>query len=283
MNVERNQQTSVADALADASARGVPRLDAQLMLAHLLSESRTWLIAHDDARLDLATVERWLAWLDRRLAGEPLAYLIGRKEFHGLTLEVTPAVLIPRPETELLVDWADALLRDGSGRSDVVDLGTGSGAVALAIKRDHPHLHIVATDASDDALAVARRNAERLALGVEFVRASWWKGLEGRRFDLVVANPPYVRAGDPALEALRHEPLSALTPGGDGLGALSAIVAGTNEHLRSGGWLLLEHGFDQAEAVRSLLRSAGFVDVETRQDLAGHPRATGATLHSDSS
>ncbi len=266
----------VAAALAGARVRGVARLDAQLMLARLMTTTRTWLIAHDDALLGDAVAARWADWLERRSGGEPLAYLLGEKEFRGLLLEVTPAVLIPRPETELLVDWADALLRQGTGREAVLDLGTGSGAIALAVKHEHPRSRVVATDASRDALAVARSNARRLSLAVEFVEATWWKGLEGRRFDLVLVNPPYVGEGDPALADLRHEPRLALTPGGDGLGAFQAIVAQAADHLRTDGWFVFEHGFDQATPVRRLLDDAGFVDTETRHDLAGHPRATGA-------
>jgi len=157
----------------------------------------------------------------------------------------------------------------------VVDLGTGSGAIALAVKQAHPRAVVTATDASPGALAVARRNARRLQLDVELVEASWWRGLEGRTFEIVVANPPYVREGDPALAALRHEPLAALTPGGDGLGALRAIVDEAVSHLGASGRLVLEHGFDQAGHVRALLAAAGLEAIETRPDLAGHPRATG--------
>ena len=270
------EPSNVATTLADAHSRGVTRLDAQLMLARLMAVPRTWLIAHDDTLLEADIATRWTGWLERRASGEPLAYLFGEKEFRGLLLEVTPAVLVPRPETELLVDWADDLLGGGSARNDVVDLGTGSGAIALAIKHEHPYARVVATDTSPEALAIARGNARRLSLAVEFVAASWWCGLEGRRFDVVLSNPPYVRDGDPALESLRHEPSSALTPGGDGFGAFEAIVAGVADHLHANGWLVLEHGFDQAEAVRGLLRAAGFVDAETRRDLAGHARASAA-------
>jgi release factor glutamine methyltransferase len=270
------ERSSVSAALTHARSRGIARLDAQLMLARLMGATRTWLIAHDDALLSAGVALRWADWLERRSSGEPLAYLLGEKEFRGLVLEVTPAVLVPRPETELLVDWADTLLRRGTGRETVVDLGTGSGAIALAVKHEHPRSRVVATDASREALAVARGNARRLSLAVELVEATWWRGLEGRRFHLVLANPPYVREDDPALEFLRHEPHSALTPGGDGLGAFRAIVADAADHLRADAWLLFEHGFDQAAPVRRLLDAAGFVDAETRHDLAGQPRATGA-------
>ena len=209
----------VAAALAQARAHAIESLDAQLLLAHLMKVGRTWLIAHDDAPLDAELALHWGSWLERRAGGEPLAYLLGHKEFRSLALQVTPAVLIPRPETELLVDWADSLLAASGGRAAVVDLGTGSGAIALAIRQSHPDVHVVATDASHAALAIARANAARLALPIEFVETAWWQGLHERRFDLVVANPPYVREGDPALDALRHEPRAALVAGPDGLDA----------------------------------------------------------------
>ena len=267
---------SVRAALGQARLRGVASLDAQLMLARLLGSTRTQLIANDDAALAPDVDARWAAWLERRASGEPLAYLLGEKEFHGLMLEVTPEVLVPRPETELLVDWAIELLPGFAKRPQIVDLGTGSGAIALAIARAYPEASVTATDASAAALAVARRNANRLLLAIELLAGSWWQGLADRRFDLVVANPPYIRDGDPALAALHHEPRSALTPGGDGLAALRAIVAGVTRHLHPGGWLLLEHGFDQTEPVRKLLEMAGLGRIELRRDLAGHPRATGA-------
>ena len=266
--------TSVVEALAAARRRGVATLDARLMLGRLLGLSPTQLIARDEERLG-AAAPRWADWLARRAAGEPLAYLLGEKEFHGLLLEVTPSVLIPRPETELLVDWAGELLAERAGSAAVLDLGTGSGAIGLAIQHLHAGATVTATDASAAALAVARRNAARHRLAVEFVETSWWHGLAGRRFAVVIANPPYIGEGDAALEALRHEPRPALVAGGDGLAALREIVAGAPAHLEDGGWLLLEHGFDQADAVDRLLAAAGFEAIETRRDLAGHPRATG--------
>ncbi|MEO8525681.1 MAG: peptide chain release factor N(5)-glutamine methyltransferase [Caldimonas sp.] len=271
-----NGAGSVRAAIDEARVRGVAALDAQLMLARLVGKTRTQLIAHDDAALAPEVSARWAAWLERRVGGEPLAYLLGEKEFHGLMLEVTPDVLVPRPETELLVDWALELLPGHGANDEVIDLGTGSGAIALALKHARPTARVTASDASTAALAVARRNADRLALEVEWIESSWWQGLEERRFDLVVANPPYVRAGDPALAALHHEPLSALASGSDGLTALRAIVAGLEPALRPGGWLLVEHGFDQAEDVRDLMKSAGLERIELRRDLAGHSRATGA-------
>jgi release factor glutamine methyltransferase len=275
--------TTVAAALADARARGVAVLDAQLLLARVLATTRTALIAHDERELAAGEIGRWSAWLARRAAGEPVAYLLGEKEFHGLVLEVTEDVLVPRPETELVVDWASELLdrrarrRLGETPAEapiVVDLGTGSGAIALALQRRHPEAHVVASDASPAALAVAGRNAARTGLALELVEGSWWGAVGGRRFDVAVANPPYIAAGDPHLAALRHEPIEALTSGADGLDALRAITAGAPAHLLPGGWLVVEHGFEQAVAVRDLLARAGLGEVETRRDLAGRERAT---------
>jgi len=241
---------TVAWALDQARTREVAMLDARLMLGRLLGRTPTQLIARDEERLGPEAAARWADWLARRAGGEPLAYLLGEKEFHGLMLEVTPDVLVPRPETELLVDWAVELLVSRVAPAALIDLGTGSGAIALAVKRAHPRAAVTATDASAAALGVARRNARRLALEVDFLETSWWLGLDGRRFSIAAANPPYIRDGDAALAALRHEPRTALTPGGDGLAALREIVAGAPAHLAPGGWLLLEHGFDQAAEVR---------------------------------
>lgn len=269
----------MADALARAREAGVARLDAQLLLTHHLKQGRAWLLAHDDAPLGAAQAA-FEADLVRRAAGVPLAYLVGEREFRGLPLAVSPAVLVPRPETEHLVDWALELATPDAG---IVDLGTGSGAIALALAQALPAARITATDASTEALAVARANAARLGLAVEFVHGSWWQPLAGRRFDLVVSNPPYIAGDDPHLAALVHEPRTALTPEGDGLAALRDIVAGAPMHLRPGAWLLLEHGYDQAAAVQALLAAAGFEAIATRHDLAGQPRCTGgrtpATSH----
>ena len=270
--------TTLAQALAQAQAAGVERLDAQLLLGHVLGRPRTWLIAHDGDALDDAAAGRYAALWARRAAGEPLAYLVGEKEFHGLVLQVGPAVLVPRPDTETLVDWALALLAgELSGRipARVADLGTGSGAIALALKHRRPQAEICAVDVSQAALAVAQANAARLGLAVAFHAGSWWAPLAGQRFDLVASNPPYVAGDDPHLAALQHEPTLALTPGGDGLDAIRSIIAGAPVHLASGGWLLLEHGWDQADAVAALLRAAGFEAIATRRDLAGQARCTG--------
>jgi release factor glutamine methyltransferase len=268
----------VADALASARAMGVDRLDAQMLLAQVLARPRSWLLAHDDSLLGADQMLRLRDLLARRADGEPLAYLIGEKAFHGLTLSVTPDVLVPRPDTELLVDWAIELLGGALARVHrpaVVDVGTGSGAIALAVKNAQPRVSVVGTDNSPAALAVARANATRLGLDAEFAHGSWWEPLTGRCFDLALSNPPYIAAGDPHLSALRHEPAIALTPGGDGTDALRRIAHGAGSHLAPHGWLLLEHGYDQAGAVRQLLLDHGFAAVETRSDLGGQPRCTG--------
>lgn len=262
----------VREALNAARSAGVARLDAQLLLAHVLRQSRTWLIAHDDDELAASAATAFGAALAERAAGKPLAYLVGTKEFRGLELEVTPAVLVPRPETELLVDWALSLAK---AESHIVDLGTGSGAIALALAAALPGTRVTATDASPSALAVAQRNGQRLGIAVEWLQGDWWAPLAGSRFDVALSNPPYIAGEDPHLGALAHEPRGALTPEGDGLAGLRALCAGAANHLRPGGWLLLEHGFDQAPAVQALLAGAGFEAVETRNDLAGLPRCTG--------
>lgn len=266
---------SVAQALQEARGLGVDRLDTLMLLADTLACSRTWLLAHDDAVLNTEQGTHLRARLARRAAGEPLAYLLGEKEFRGLMLRVDSNVLVPRPDTEVLVDWALELLAGAPDRN-VVDLGTGSGAIALAVKHAQPAATVTATDLSPAALGVARANANRLALDVEFIEGSWWQAVPQRRFHLVLSNPPYIAGGDEHLAALVHEPTLALTPGGDGLGALRSIVTGAAAHLEPGGWLLLEHGFDQAEAVQALLREQGFAGIQTHPDLAGQPRCSGA-------
>ena len=264
----------VAEALALASTLGVARLDAQLLLAHRLQRPRVWLLAHDDSPINAALATAYAADLERRAGGEPVAYLVGEREFHGLALRVTPAVLVPRPETEVLVDWALELLAGRAAK--VIDLGTGSGAIALAVRHRCPAATVTATDASAAALAVAADNARRLGLPVDFACGDWWQTVPGRQFDLALSNPPYVSGDDPHLAALQHEPRTALTPEGDGLDALRRIVADAPGHLKQGAWLLLEHGYDQAEAVQGLLRARGFETPVSRHDLAGLPRCTGA-------
>ena len=267
---------TVAAALAWARQQGLDRLDAQLLLGHLLQQGRTWLIAHDDAALPPAAALAYRSACQRRAAGEPLAYIVGEREFHGLRLQVSPAVLVPRPDTELLVDWALDLLPGLPAAPQVLDLGTGSGAIALAVAHRHPAAQVTATDLSPAALAVAQGNASRLGLHIATRAGRWWQAVApDRRWDLVLANPPYLAEGDPHLPALRHEPLLALTPGGDGLGALREIIAGAPGQVSPGGWLLLEHGCDQAGAVAALLARAGFEQISTRQDIEARPRCTG--------
>lgn len=268
---------TIAQALAQARALGLDRLDAQLIVAARLERPRSWIIANDEAAIDEAQAAAIHAWFARRAAGEPFAYLVGEKEFHGLSLQVDARVLVPRPDTEVLVDWAIELLA-GARAPRVVDLGTGSGAIALAVKRACPHAAVLATDASADALTVARANAERLALDVALAQGSWWSAAADARFELVLSNPPYIAGQDSHLAALRHEPMLALTPGGDGLDALREIVRGAAAHMVPGAWLLLEHGYDQADAVQALLGAHGFADIATRRDLGGQPRCTGARL-----
>lgn len=270
---------TVADAIAEARRLDVSRLDAELLLARILDRPRSALIARPEQPLGTdAFVARWRDQLARRAAGEPLAYLVGEKEFYSLMLQVTPAVLVPRPETEILVDWAlEILTNPASARAHpaVADLGTGSGAIALSIKRSCPRARVWATDVSPAALAVARANGQRLDLPVTWVESSWWAGFDAEPFHLVVSNPPYIDAADPHLTALAHEPAIALSPGPDGLAALAEIVGGAADRLVEDGWLLLEHGFEQGGPVRSLLASAGWRNVSTRADLAGLPRVTG--------
>lgn len=266
---------SVAAALAQARACGMERLDAQLLLCSVLQRPRAWLLAHGEHALGAREAQRFEALCARRAAGEPVAYLLGEKEFHGLTLTVNPDVLVPRPDTETLVEWALELLPAAPARPSVADLGTGSGAIALALTQSRPGARVCAVDVSPAALAVAQANGQRLGLAVEWLLGDWWAAVRGRRFDVVVSNPPYIAADDPHLAALRHEPPLALTPGGDGLAALRTLIDEAPLHLQPGGWLLLEHGHDQAAAVRELLQARGYGDVATRRDLAGLPRCTG--------
>lgn len=255
-----------------AEHRGV--LDAQLLLAHTLGIERWRLAAHPDSPVDASAADRYRQLLRRRGAGEPLAYLTGRREFWSLDLAVTPDVLIPRPETELLIERALALWTASAGR--VADLGTGCGAIAIALARERPRWQIVATDVSAAALAVAQRNAATFGAGIDFRQGDWYAPLAGERFDLLLSNPPYVAADDPAMHELRYEPRTALTPGSDALQCLRTLVRGAARHLAPGGWLLLEHGADQGADVRQELVAAGFRYVRSHCDLAGHERMTDA-------
>ncbi len=270
----------IAQALAQAQAQGLARIDAQLLLLHVLARpdaGRAWLLAHDTDPLEPDTQARFATLCQRRLAGEPVAYLTGHKEFYGLPLQVDARVLDPRPDTETLVDWA-LMLALPQPAPRIVDLGTGSGAIALALQHQCPHAQVLAVDASEDALAVARANAGRLGLPVRFAWGNWLAGLDreaGGPFDLIVSNPPYIAADDPHLAALTHEPLQALASGADGLQDLRTIIRQAPDHLVAGGWLLLEHGHDQSAAVQALLVDRGFADVRSRDDLSGIARCTG--------
>jgi len=263
-------------ALRDAQQRGLDRLDAQLLLLHALgrdAHDRAWLIAHDTDALGAEALARLEPLLQRRLAGEPLAYITGTKEFFGLPLQIDARVLDPRPDTETLVEWA---LEHLSAQAQAeVNLGTGSGAIALALQHQRPQARVSAVDVSPEALAVARGNAERLQLPVRFIHSHWLREVQGT-FDLIVSNPPYIRADDPHLAALWHEPLQALASGADGLEDIRTIMKQAPAHLKAGGWLLFEHGWDQAEAVRALLTQAGGQQVGSRRDLAGIERCSGA-------
>jgi release factor glutamine methyltransferase len=265
----------LSSAPCGAQPLGSPDLDAQVLLSHALKVPRARLKSHPEDPVDPQPAALYLSLIERRAAGEPLAYLTGWRDFWSLRLAVSPAVLVPRPETELLVERALALHTSPEGR--VADLGTGGGALALALASERPQWRLVATDVSQEALEVARANATMLKLRqVEFRHGSWFEPLAGERFDLLVSNPPYVAADDPVLAGppLLYEPRLALTPGADALSSLRTLVRGAPPHLAAGGWLLLEHGAAQAADVRRELVAAGFRYVRSQRDLAGHERMT---------
>ncbi len=277
---------AIAQALMCAIDAGLERLDAQLLLLHTLGKpdtARAWLLAHDSDALTPAERQRFEQLLRRRAAGEPLAYITGHKEFFSLDLEVDARVLVPRPDTETLVEWALAVLSVmapispidlGCDDGDVLDLGTGSGAVALALQHARSDLRVHALDASADALQVAQANAQRLRLPVKFFAGSWLTAVRGR-YRAIVTNPPYIATSDLHLLDLVHEPMQALVSGADGLDDIREIVNYAGLHLHAGGWLLLEHGYDQATSVRNLLSQAGFEKVQSRRDLSGIERCSG--------
>ena len=272
--------STLAQALAGAQGQGLPRLEAQILLLHALGRAthdRAWLLVHDGDALAPAAAAQFDALCARRLHGEPVAYLTGAKAFHGLTLHVDARVLDPRDDTETLVDWALDLL-PAEQPMRVLDLGTGSGAVALALAAARPLAEVWAVDASADALAVAQANGQRLGLAVTWRHGHWLAPVTGQRFDVIVGNPPSIAEGDPHLAALAHEPRMALASGPDGLQDLRAICAAAPAHLQPGGWLLLEHGHDQAAAVRALLWQAGLAQVQSRRDLASIERCSGGRL-----
>ena len=267
---------TLQQALSTALSQGLARIDAQILLLHVLGRAghdRAWLITHDTDALPPALQAQFEALCQRRRAGVPVAYLTGRKAFYGLELQVDERVLDPRPDTETLVDWAlEVLAHQPAPR--VVDLGTGSGAIALALQQLRPDAQVLAVDASTDALIVAQANATHLGLPVHFHHGHWLQGLAGG-FDAIVSNPPYIAAADPHLAALTHEPLAALASGADGLDDLRSIIAQAPAHLAPGGWLLLEHGHDQADTVGALLHAAGLEQVQNRKDLVGIVRCSG--------
>jgi release factor glutamine methyltransferase len=272
---------SVRTLLSEARLGGLERLDALAVIGHALGRTRSWLIAHDDAPVNELGAATCRELLSRRMMGEPLAYLLEEKEFHGLRLRVTPAVLIPRPDTETLVDWALELLSGplaGIDAPRVLDLGTGSGAIALAIKHRCPRVRMTAYDESAAALEIAQANAVELGLDIEFKTSDWWSAAGGCEFDLVVSNPPYIAEGDIHLDNLLHEPVAALVAGEKGMEDLRKIIVQAHLHLGKAGWVLLEHGYDQGALVRDLLSDSPWQGVSTRRDLGGNERCTGARV-----
>lgn len=267
---------TLRETLQEAQARGLDRLDAQMLLLHALGRdpnARSWLVAHDSDALPPDAAHAFQTATQRRLQGAPVAYITGHKEFFGLNLQVDSRVLVPRPDTETLVHWALEVL-EGRQDAKAIDLGTGSGAIALSIKHTLPAVRMEALDFSTGALEVARANAQRLHLDVAFTHSNWLEQATGP-YDLIVSNPPYIEANDPHLGALTFEPLQALASGKDGLDDIRTISGQAIRHLKPGGWLLLEHGYNQAAAVRKLLQDAGFTEVQSRKDLAGIERCTG--------
>ena len=267
---------TVAEALRNG---GLDAVDARALLRHVIGRDEAWLISHPDRPLGAKEQEAYATLSARRAAGEPVAYLISQREFYSLLFKVTPAVLIPRPETELLVETAlERIPADAEWR--VLDLATGSGCVAIAIAKHHPRAQVMATDISPAALAVARENAARHGVKIQFIESDWFAALSGRVFNLIVANPPYVAEGDPHLAAgdLRFEPRSALVAGAAGLDGIEVIVEQAPPHLAAGGWLLFEHGHDQGACSLVLLTAAGYGDIVTRRDLAGIERVSGGRI-----
>lgn len=267
--------TIIASLLRNAQLPESPseRLDAELLLAAAIGKSRSFLHTWPERIVSSEDAQTYAGYLQRRRAGEPVAYILGQQGFWKLDLEVAPHTLIPRPDTELLVETALEL--QPASPAKVLDLGTGTGAIALALASDRPAWQVTAVDRIDEAVALAERNRQRLGLGnVQILKSHWFSHLAGQRFDLILSNPPYIRAQDPHLAEgdVRFEPSSALVAGNDGLEDLRTIAAQAPEHLLPGGWLLLEHGYDQAGDVRALLEANGFTEVTSRKDLGGHER-----------
>jgi release factor glutamine methyltransferase len=272
---------TLADVLAEARQR-IPPAEARLLLGYLLTRPTAWLEAHREEMLSTEQLAQFRELVTRRAAGEPVAYLLGSREFYGRDFTVTPDVLIPRPETELLVEVVLGKVGVG-GTAKILDLGAGSGCIATTLALELPAAQVTAVDVAPAALVVARGNALRLAAAVDFIESDWFAALPAARFDLIVANPPYVAASDRHLAEgdLRFEPQEALTDRADGLSALRRIVAEAPRWLTGGGWLFLEHGYDQGETVFSLLSAAGFADIEQHCDLAGITRVSGGRLGND--
>jgi len=249
-------------------------LENRILLCHALGITRVGLITQSERQLTAEEAARLSGFVGRRIAGEPIAYIVGQREFFGLPFQVSPAVLIPRPDTELIVELA---LERLPARGRMLDMGTGSGAIAVSVAHTRRDAQVTALDVSDAALAVARANADANGAQVRFVRSDWFAALAGDAFELVVSNPPYIASGDEHLAQgdLRFEPVDALTDHADGLSDLRTIIAGAARHLVAGGWLLLEHGYDQAETVRGLLREAGYLEAQSWRDLAGIERVSG--------
>lgn len=274
-----NAATQTLKATVEQVKRRIPRLDARLLMQHLLGITHAQFLADPDRKLSGEQIEAFMTLVLRRERGEPAAYLLGEKDFYSRSFKVTPDVLIPRPDTELIVTLALKRLKTLAWPR-VLDLGTGSGAIAVTIACEHPEAAVLAVDVSPAALAVARENAERLGGKVGFLESDWFSALGDECFDLIVANPPYVAARDPHLsqDGLPFEPDLALTDGADGLSCIRRIIAEAPAHLVAGGLLLIEHGYDQAEAVRALLAAGSFADVSTWQDLSGNDRVSGGCL-----
>ena len=280
VSVYSDEVSTLQVALLGAQKHGIDKLDARMLLLHALGKNpldAAWLLAHGQDALNPLHAAAFGTACTRRRTGEPVAYITGQREFYGLDLQVDARVLVPRPDTETLVDWTLELLI-GETKPQIIDLGTGSGAIALALQKARPDAQVTAVDNSADALAVAQANAARLALPVAFVHSAWLAQVAGT-FDLIVSNPPYITDADPHLPALAFEPRSALTAGRDGLDDIRQIIAQAPAHLRPQGWLLLEHGYDQAAAVAALLEQAGFGQVQSRSDLAGIARCTGGQVN----
>ncbi len=267
---------NVAQCLTRSQVLGLPRLEAQILFLHAAGRSlhdRAWLLAHDTDEVLPEQLAAFEAFAQRRLQHEPVAFIVGQKEFFGLRLAIDKRVLDPRPDTEVLVEWALAC-GEGLAHPRYLDLGTGSGAIALALKSQLSGAEVLAVDSSSEALSLAAQNAQHLALNVSFLQSNWFSQVQGK-FNVLVSNPPYIEDHDPHLAQLTHEPLQALTSGADGLQDIRNIVQNAPNHLEMGGWLLIEHGWRQAAAVRGLLEQAGFKQVQSKLDLAGIERCSG--------